>query len=152
MCNQWDSVARVTRSPRVFLQQPKGLVAEASATASFPLSSYLHAWIVSAVKVAEAAAAADAAGDHAAAAGLDAQLPGDLPRTRSRENIDRARIGIPATIEDRDRWNASLGARGSSVQACTREALEALVIAGGSWEDAAMPGAPPRAWHAAGAA
>jgi hypothetical protein len=161
----------VTRSQRISLQQPTRLVDAAADAAGFPLSSYLHAWIVSAVRTAEAASRHEADGETSIAAGLDAQLPREAarpgiwadhdaewtanpppPRSDGTEQPIRTRIALPVTAADRARWDNSLAARGSSVLACVTEALSALKAADGSWLDADMPGLPAPSWQGVGAA
>jgi hypothetical protein len=167
----------VTRSQRISLQQPRRLVDAAAEAAGFPLASYLHAWLVNAVRVAEAAARADADGHPGLAAELDAQLPLETDRparwaahdaewianpppplppkkdgTPAKEPSNRARIPLTATAAERARWNRSLAARGSSVLACVTRALDAITEADGSWLDADMPGIPAPSWQGVGAA
>lgn len=165
----------VTRSQRIALQQPTRLVERAAAPAGFPLSSYLHAWLVNAVRVAEAAARAEVDGHPGRAGELDAQLPREVERPArwavhdeewhanppvpkkdkdGKEIVPtiRTRIALPTTPAERARWDRSLAARGSSVLACVTRALDAITEADGSWLDADMPGVPAPSWQGVGAA
>lgn len=165
--------ALVTKGQRIYLQQPAGLVADAAAAADFPLSSYLHAWLVSAVRVAEAAARAEIAGHPGLASDLDRQLPREADRrSQVREHdaawlthpkrptpkpgedppSNRTRLALTVSAAERARWERALAARGSSVLACVTEALRAITAADGSWLDASMPGIPAPSWRGVGAA
>jgi hypothetical protein len=153
-------------------------VADAADAAGFPLSGYLHAWLVSAVRVAEAAARAEAGGHAGLALDLDRQLPQERDRRARWAEYDaewktrpepapkvdadgkpikppgpRTRLALSLTQPtERARWDQSLTARGSSILACVTEALSAIKAADGSWLDASMPGIPAPSWQVVGAA
>lgn len=135
------SVPRGPRSHRIHLDQPLSLVEAATAcadTAGHPLSSFVHAAIISAVRAAET--------------GRGNLLPKQGPRKRGTAPADVGRIAITASREDRARWSAALEAHGSSILAVVGEALSAFVASGGSWADTPMPGEPRQSWQESGAA
>jgi hypothetical protein len=129
----------VSRSHRIYIDQPASLVDRATdlaESAGHPLSPFVHAAIIAAVRAAEA--------------GRGDALPKPPPRRPVRPDL--ARVAITASRADRQRWTAAMESAGTTLPAVVTAALEAFVKVGGSWADTPMPGEAGGSWRAAGAA